>query len=115
MLGCLLSESVVGKGNQRGADLEAACAGGQLAPAGEVRGLKPGPHPGPSTTGGSQPADLVLVAFLLLLQPSAGVRAWLQALLMAFSPGAAHGGNRSSQPSSKQGLFRGLPGPRELF
>ena len=32
--------------------------------------------------------DVVPVASLLLLQRGSGLRAWLQALLMAFSPGA---------------------------
>ena len=37
----------------------------------------------------SQSCRRYLVAFLLLLQPSSGIRAWLQALVMTFSPGPA--------------------------
>lgn len=54
---------------------------------------------------GSQHWTLVSVAFLLLLQPSAGVKAWLQGLLMAFSPRAAPGDNGSSQGGKRHTPF----------
>lgn len=52
----------------------------------------------------ASPAGAISVAFLLLLQPSSGIRAWLQALVMTFNPGPA-------QRRCEQRHVRGLPTP----
>lgn len=60
--------------------------------------------------GAASSGEVVSGAFLLSLQPRSEIRTWLQALLVACSPGAAPGG---SLPMQRH--LRGLPTPKRSF